>query len=489
MLSARAKPSSAAGSGHTADRTPLVVEFEETLTRTEPVLERLLSAFRKAPLEVMLVVLLAMRGRISLRSYLADNDRLDVTSLPVHMPVMDRIEQARAEGRPVFLASATDRRFVEKFAAAQDLFDGVITAEAPRSLQGAARARALVDTFGTGGFDYIGSGAGDLPVWGQARRALVSDPAPDLLDKLHVVSADVETIRIEQRRALALAGALRPHQWLKNLLILVPALAAHSLTAGTAWAVLLAFLSFSLCASSAYVLNDLLDLEGDRNHPRKCLRPFASGALPLRLGMALVPALLIAALLLALMLPWSYLAALAAYLALTLAYSLILKRKVMVDVVALAMLYGVRLLAGGAAAGVVLSEWLVVFSVFLFLSLALVKRSTELVSRLGQGLVALPGRGYLCQDLPVVEAMAAASGFLSVLVFAFYINSPDVRNLYPTPLMLWGVCLLLVYWIGRILVLVRRGEMHDDPVVFAVTDRTSLVSGALAAALVLAAAF
>jgi 4-hydroxybenzoate polyprenyltransferase len=263
------------------------------------------------------------------------------------------------------------------------------------------------------------------------------------------------------------------HQWLKNLLVFVPALAAHQFDPVTMLVALTAFLSFSLCASSVYVLNDLLDLGRDRQHARKRNRPFASGAIPTLRGLFMIPLLLAAALILGLAAGPGFLVVLAGYYLLTLTYSLYLKRHLMIDVVALACLYGARLLGGSVADQIELSAWLAAFSLFLFVSLAMVKRCTELVSRVGSGDGIVAGRAYRVGDLPLLEAMAAASGFTAVLVLALYVNSETVTVLYRSPHRLWLICVIMIYWIGRTMMLAHRGDMPDDPVVFASTDRIS----------------
>ena len=280
--------------------------------------------------------------------------------------------------------------------------------------------------------------------------------------------------------------AIRVHQWVKNLLVFVPSLAAHRLGPDWPYAVL-AFASFSLCASSVYVLNDLVDLDDDRSHPEKRHRPFASGLLPLRHGRILVPALFLASLALAAGEPIAFVVVLSCYFAVTLAYTFWLKRWMIVDVVVLTCLFGARLAAGSAAMSVPLSPWLLAFSFFLFLSLALTKRCTELIHRIAAGGANAPCRGYLPTDLPVLQGMAAAAGYVAVLVLALYINSPTVAELYRRPQLLWLICVILLTWISRILVLTHRGEMHDDPVVFATIDPVSLASIGLAGAILVAA--
>jgi 4-hydroxybenzoate polyprenyltransferase len=275
-------------------------------------------------------------------------------------------------------------------------------------------------------------------------------------------------------RVPAVLRALRPHQWAKNGLLFLPLITAHKFTLDAGLVAIQAFIAFSLCASSVYVTNDLVDREHDRLHPRKRLRPFAAGELPVPLGWTLAALLLIAGAAVASNLPLKFLWILGVYYGLTLAYSLGLKRKLMVDVVTLACLYGIRIVAGAAAIDVPLTEWLIAFGLFLFLALALIKRASELADLAEDFNGDSPGRSYRRSDLPIVQIMAAVSGFLAVLVLALYLASPQVSRLYTEPLYLWGLCIVLVCWFGRTLLLTGRGEMHDDPVIFALTDRVSL---------------
>ncbi|MEL6700986.1 MAG: UbiA family prenyltransferase, partial [Pseudomonadota bacterium] len=281
----------------------------------------------------------------------------------------------------------------------------------------------------------------------------------------------------------AYVKSLRPHQWLKNILVFLPMLAAHQLDAGTFLMSLLAFIAFSMIASSVYVFNDLLDLRADRAHPRKRLRPFASGLLPLSTGAGLGLALLASGCMVALALGPAFFGVMLAYFAITLAYSLRLKRLMVVDICALAVLYTLRIIAGGAATDIPISVWLIAFALFLFFSLAAVKRQAELVDDAARAQPGsdgkIAGRGYHVDDLPVISQMALASGFVAVLVMALYVNSPSVSGLYDQPAALWGICLILLFWISRVVLLTHRGEMDDDPVVFAVRDRTSQVCGLL----------
>jgi 4-hydroxybenzoate polyprenyltransferase len=284
------------------------------------------------------------------------------------------------------------------------------------------------------------------------------------------------------------AKALRVHQWAKNGLIFVPVAASHKLgDAAVLGHSLLAFLAFSLCASSVYLLNDMLDLEADRQHHSKCHRPFAAGQLGLLFGLIAAPLLLAVALAIAYVLPLKFLAVLGAYYVATLAYSFGLKRVVMIDVLALAGLYTVRIVAGAAATAIPLSFWLLMFAVFIFLSLAIVKRYAELHAMRQQGKLKAKGRGYQVEDIALLQSLGTAAGYLSILVLALYVNSPDISHLYRHPKLAWGLVPIMLYWISRIWMQTHRGQMHDDPLVFALKDKVSLVTG-LAAAVVLWAA-
>ncbi len=294
---------------------------------------------------------------------------------------------------------------------------------------------------------------------------------------------------VKVRRPLsALLRLLRPHQWSKNVLLLVPLLAAHGAGGPRALtSTLLALVAFCLCASSVYIVNDIVDLEADRAHPRKRRRPLASGAVAVPAACALAPVLLGGAAVVSLFLPLKFQLVLGSYWLITMAYSLRLKGIVLVDAICLAALYTLRVIAGAGAAGVALSFWLLIFSIFLFLSLAFVKRYAELDGLRRSSQLKAAGRGYHVEDLSVLQSFGTAAGYLSVLVLALYINSPDIESLYHRPKVIWLLCVLLLYWISRVWMKAQRGSMHDDPVVFALKDRVSLAIGLLGAITVAAA--
>jgi 4-hydroxybenzoate polyprenyltransferase len=328
----------------------------------------------------------------------------------------------------------------------------------------------------------------DLAVWFVSSGAIIVDAPKSVAEQVEQVRPVLARFASAKPKVGNYLNAVRLHQWLKNLLVFVPVLASHRVSDEIVMGqVLLAFLAFSLCASSVYLLNDLLDLPSDRAHPRKRQRPFASGLIPLEQGVFLASLLLLIAVFMAWWLPGTFFMALVGYYMTTLAYSLWLKNQVIVDVLVLAILYTFRIIAGAAATEVVPSFWLLAFSMFLFLSLAMVKRYAELLVVLTQKKETMAGRGYHVNDLPLLESLGGASGYLSVLVLALYLNSSDVHTLYASPQVLWLMLPLLLFWVSRMWIKTHRGEMHDDPVVFAVKDRLSLMIGAACGLLILAA--
>ncbi|MBC8057610.1 MAG: UbiA family prenyltransferase, partial [Rhizobiales bacterium] len=382
--------------------------------------------------------------------------------------------------RPVVLATASPRRWAEAIAAHVGLFDRVVATEGDRNLSGAAKAVSLAGSYGVRGFDYIGNGRSDVPVWAQARQAIVVSSSGSLLRAARGAATVAEVVPVERAGPLAYVKMIRAHQWLKNLLVGVPVASAHLLgSSESVLAAVTAFFSFSLCASAVYLLNDLLDLEADRQHIRKRKRPLAAGRIPLHHAALLAPLLLIAALALSLTLPPAFLLVLSLYFAMTLAYSLRLKRQVIVDVLLLAALYTTRIVAGAVAISVTPSFWLLAFSMFLFLSLAIVKRYGEMRVTLLQSKQTAAGRGYWVGDLPVLLSLGVSAGMAAVLVLALYINDPETRRLYPDTVWLWFVPPLILYWVSRVWMKAHRDEIDDDPVVFAVRDWQSLVTVAL----------
>jgi 4-hydroxybenzoate polyprenyltransferase/phosphoserine phosphatase len=452
----------------------LVVDLDGTLSRTDTLHEAVLGMLARDPRALVPLIGAVLQRRSAFKAFVADRHIVPGSSLPLNPTVLDLVHKARAEGRRTAIVSASDRRQVRAVAQAVALFDDVEGSDPHQNLKGQAKARHLIDRYGDKGFDYVGDAWADLPVWSHARRAITVDASPKLRQAVDVGHADVLHLAGKTNRAAAALRAVRPHQWSKNLLVFLPLLAAHDISAlGPA---LLAFAAFCCAAAAVYVINDLLDLEADRCHPRKRSRPFAAGDLTAADGVVMALALLTGAIVLSLMTGNPlFLGVLSVYLVSTFAYSLWLKRKLLVDVLALAGLYTVRIVAGGVAAGLVLSPWLLGFSMFLFLGLATVKRQAELMDQAATGRES-SGRAYAVDDLPVLRGLALSSAVASILVLALYVSSGDVQPLYTQPDLLWALCPVLLYWLLRMIMIAHRGQMTDDPIVFAARDRVSQVT-------------
>ncbi len=456
-----------------ATRPVLAVDLDGTLLPTDLLHESFWAAIGHRADIAPRAVLHLLGGRAALKRWLAGETTLDPAALPYRDEVLAELRAWRAAGGRTTLVTASDQLLAERVAAHLGLFDAVHGSDGVTNLKGARKAAFLSRHYGQQGFVYMGDSRADLAVWKQAAGAITVAAGPGLRARAEAACPGARHIGATPELLRPMLAALRPHQWLKNILVFLPMIAAHRFEAGTIALSALAFIAFCLVSSAVYVLNDLLDLAADRAHPRKRLRPFASGALPVSRGLPMITALAIAGGVLALAVGPVFLAVLAAYLVLTTAYSLGLKREVILDILMLGVFYTLRIAGGAAAAGVELSVWLAAFSLFFFLALAAVKRQAELVDARERGKLDAAGRGYRTGDVGLVEAMAVASGFVSVLVLALYLTSPAVQDLYRTPEFLWGICLVLLYWVGRVVVVAHRGQMHDDPVIFALRDRTS----------------
>ncbi|MBA5685756.1 UbiA family prenyltransferase [Rugamonas apoptosis] len=478
-----ASPQVQAPAARDAAGLPLVVDLDGTLIKTDMLAETANDFLVTQPWRGLRLLAWLAAGRPTLKARLAQATQVDVATQPYNEELLRWLGEEKRRGRHLVLATASDRELAERVAAHLGLFDEVLASDGVTNLKSQAKRDALIARFGAGRFEYVGNDWPDLAIWRAAARA-------------HVVSRSARLIAHSRRNgnlgrvlddgkpapAAGLLRAMRPHQWMKNLLVLVPLLAAHQYGDGASvLRALLALVVFGLCASSVYLLNDLVDVEDDRHHRRKRHRPFASGQLSLLTGWLAWPLLLAAGFgLAALWLPPRFSAALAAYFVLTVSYSFRLKRMPMVDVLALAALYTLRIIAGAYAVAVPLSFWLLAFSMFTFLSLAFIKRYSELRAAREAGQArTLRGRGYDPQDLELVSSLGSNAGYMAVLVLAFYIQDSHTASLYGTPTLIWLACPLLLYWISRAWLIAHRGQMHDDPIVFALKDRASWLIGAL----------
>jgi len=457
----------------------LFVDLDGTLTKSDTLYEQIFLLLRTRPWALIRIPMwLARGGKARLKHEVGVLAPLRVENLPYNARVLDYISEHRTRGGDAYLATAASSTTAHAVANHIGLFDGVLCSDRESNLSGHAKLESIRAQHTQ--FSYIGNGNVDLPIWKEADNKIIVNAPPPLNNK--IVSQGGVSLGKRDPVITNLLRACRPHQWLKNLLLFVPLLLAHELTNVSALIdSFIGFLSFSFCASGVYLLNDMLDLEHDRGHPTKKKRPFAAGLLPIKTGVVawmLITALGIG---LAVSLNWNFLIILLGYLLITNAYSLRLKKVIMLDVAVLAGLYTVRVVAGSEAIDVPLSFWLLSFSMFLFLSLALVKRYCEIARLKLTSTAKAEGRGYEASDKWIIAQLGTSSGMLSVLVLALYINSNVVATSYSEPRFIWLICPLLMYWIGRIWLLAHRGEVEEDPVVFAAKDKRTWLVGGLGA--------
>ncbi len=466
-----------------AANRPLCVDLDGTLINSDTLYESLFALIKINPMWIFFLPVWLMQGKSRLKAEIAARVELDVTTLPYNEQVLELLRREKAEGRVLVLVTATNRKFADAIAAHIGLFDTVIASDEHTNLRGKAKVDKLVDTYGAGRFDYAGNDATDIIVWEKSGSAIVVNPDARARAWQKTASTTTPIVEGNTPGLKTYLKAIRVHQWLKNTLLFVPIVLGHELfEIASITQALLGFFAFSLCASSVYLLNDLIDLPLDRKHIKKRFRPLAAGTVPIQHGVIMMVAFLVIAFAISLLLPPLFTAVLVLYYAVTLSYSLFLKRMLLIDTMTLAGLYTIRIIAGGAATSTFISSWLLAFSVFFFLSLALVKRFVELQSQNEGANRTSTGRGYRKVDLETLSQGGLASAFASVLVLALYVDSAEVRTLYAYPRLIWLVCPLVLYIIVRIWILARRDEMDDDPVVFIMSDWRSqimVVAGAL----------
>ncbi|WP_066521920.1 UbiA family prenyltransferase [Curtobacterium ammoniigenes] len=466
----------------------LCVDLDHTLIRTDLLWEAAVRYIAPNPLRILVLIVMVLRGRARLKQWLADRVSIDVADLPFKEPVLDLVRTERALGARTVLATASPERWAHQVAAVHHLMDDVIATSGEHNLAGATKAEALVARYGERGFVYVGDSRRDVAVWRHAARAVAVDADAAVIRSVRSLGIDVATIDTTARTRAgwrAWVRQIRIHQSVKNLLVFLPLLASlRDRSWSDVEASVLVFVAFTALTSAVYIWNDLGDLDADRAHSRKRFRPLASGAISI--PSALIVALLFAvgAFVLAIAIDPLVAFAIGVYLVGTILYSAYLKRVLVADVVVLACLYIARVLAGCAALHIVPSVWLLLYCAFLFFSLALMKRCAEL-SR--ESDVSRNKRGYIPADRTMLFALGATSGVASALVFGLYIDSLSANRLYQAPVLLWLIVPLLLYWIARAWILTNRGWMHDDPVVFALRDRASIVTGALVIVIAIAA--
>lgn len=468
----------------------LAVDLDGTLIAADLLWESVFSLIRRNMFMAFMIPLwLVLGGKIRLKHEVFSRVEIDPAELPYRSKVIDYIKAERKRGRQIVLATASGHKQAEAIAEHLGLFDAVLGSDSKRNLKSAAKAKHLIETYGDAGFDYMGNSQDDLKVFDAARQAIVVAPDTAARDW---ASANDATMLLDEgpTKPKDYLKMLRVHQWAKNLLIAVaPILDHHFFEVINIVYVAAAFFAFSFLASAVYVFNDLFDLSMDRAHPTKCKRPLASGKIEAGTGLKFAFGLMAASFAITLFLPSAFAIVLLAYFFATTAYSLRIKRWLLLDVLTLAGLYTVRVIAGAAVTDTAPSFWLLAFSLFFFLSLALVKRFVELDQAGIDEKERLSGRGYRPEDKSIIAQSGVASGFASVVVLALYLQSDAVFSLYQHPFLIWPLCPLVLYIIIRVWILANRREFYDDPVVFIISDWRSQIMIGCGAAMMLIAGF
>ena len=460
------------------------MDLDGTLVATDTLWELIVAFLKAHPLRILTLIQWVFAGKARFKQRLAEAVTLDVESLPYRPECIAWLTEEKQNGRKILLATGADARLATAIAQHLNLFDGVISSDGLLNATGNRKSDLIAAALGGQTYEYAGNAMIDVEVWRNCLTAIVV--APD-----HGVMAALKRENIAVTRHLQAPAAtwrtwlraLRVHQWVKNVLIFIPLLTSHRIFDLYAVAhAALGFVIFSMVASSTYIVNDLLDLPADRRHATKCKRPLAAGLISIPSGIMAACLLLGAAAGLSFLLPWHAALLVFGYSASTLLYSTVLKQELMVDVVALALFYTARLLYGGLVTGIEISIWTLAFCAFSFFALAAAKRINDLAKTKLQASESLRHRAYQAQDLNALVALAAATSNIAVLVLILYLNSQQGERLYRHPQFLWLMCVPLLYWFSRILMLANRGKLADDPIHFATKDRiTYIVLGMMAA--------
>lgn len=457
----------------------LVVDLDGTLILTDMLQETALNVIKRNPLFLFLCFWWLLKGKANLKKELANRSNIEVSTLPFNHELIKWLLIKKNEGVVLILATASDSKIANDVANFLGFFDIVIASDGKQNVDGKNKEKFLIDMFGQHNFDYVGNSRVDLLVWRSCKNAILVNCSELLQIKASTLTAIKKTFS-SKFSIFEVVKIFRPHQWVKNILIFVPLVAAHQWgSVDSLLAVAKSFFAFGLTASAVYVLNDMIDLDNDRQHPSKRHRPFASGSVSLVIGVVSIPALLLISFLVGSSIPGYFVIWLEIYFIVSCIYSLTIKKIILIDCLTLAILYTLRLVSGASAASISISYWLLSFSVFLFFSLAFLKRYSELQILHLAGKDKTIGRGYHTQDIPIIQMMGIAAGFSSVLVFSLYINSEAIRELYEKYEIIWLELPLLIYWISWIWLKAHRGEVHDDPIVFALKDRVSLIVASL----------
>lgn len=456
---------------------PLCVDLDGTLIQTDSLLESCLRLISEQPFRLIFLPFWLLCGKAGFKQKVSKHVDLSPKSLPFNTNLLKFLTQQRLHNRHLVLVTAANKKIASAIASHLNIFNEVIASDEVHNLSGKNKAHALTDKFGNKGFVYAGNADIDLHVWQHAAAAIVVNGSERLTNKARNITTIEKTFPAEEKNILkVISKSIRVHQWAKNMLIFTALILSHNwLNYDAIQLSIFAFFSFCFAASSIYIINDLIDLEADRKHQTKKYRPLASGALSIQSAIFMTPVLLSLSYLFASLINFDFIVILTIYLVLTTAYSLFLKPIALIDVITLTSLYTIRIVAGAIAINVPLSHWLLAFSMFIFLSLALIKRYSELRNLAQQGEISSVARGYHVNDLPAVSLFGISSGYISVLILVLYAHDLYAGTLYSNPDWLWFVAIAILYWVSHMWLLTFRGKMNEDPVLFAIRDRTSYI--------------
>ena len=456
---------------------PLCVDLDGTLIQTDSLWESCLRLISQKPLMLMLLPLWLLCGKAGFKEKISKHVNLAPSSLPFNTNLLKYLTQQRLHNRHIVLVTAANKKIAEAIAAHLNIFDEILASDDVHNLSGKNKANVLVEKYGEQGFVYAGNAHIDLDVWKHAAAAIVVNGSDALTKKAKTLTNVEKEFPKEHKTSFkVILKAIRIHQWAKNMLIFTALILSHNwFNISAIQLSIFAFFSFGFAASSIYLINDLIDLEADRKHQTKKHRPLAAGVLSIQSAIIMLPILLGFSFLFAVQVNFDFTLILITYLILTTAYSLFLKPLALLDVITLTSLYTIRIIAGAIAINVPLSYWLLAFSMFIFLSLALIKRFSELQNLVHQGETNSQSRGYHTDDLPAISLFGISSGYISVLVLVLYTHDLQAGTLYSNPDWLWFVAVAVLYWISRVWLLAFRGQMNEDPVLFAIHDLNSYV--------------
>lgn len=456
---------------------PLCVDLDGTLIKADMMFDSVALLIKKNPLYLFIIPFWLMKGKLFLKEQLIKNVHQEIDNVPINQEVVDYLNEEKQKGRNIILVTATMQCYADEFREKFNFFDEAVGSKNGVNLVGAEKAEYLKNRFGDKGFDYIGDSAKDLYVWKYASNALIVGNKPEIVDKAKQITNVIKIWEDDKESKISIIyRQLRIYQWVKNLLIFLPALLAHNLELSTYLNLILSFFSFSFVASSIYIFNDLMDLNSDRNHEIKKNRPIASGKFKISDAFIYSFFLLLIGFLISGFVNISFMIVLIIYIISTFAYSTYLKKIYIIDIITLAVLYTFRLIAGSATSGEIISEWFAAYSLFFFFSMGGLKRYTELKNSKKEK---LSGRGYIAEDISIIQSMGVSSSLISVLVMVLYINSSSISQLYSNPKFLYLIIPILLYWNLRVWLLAHRSLMNEDPIVFGIKDRASHISALL----------